>query len=1001
MERQEVMRRDTYAGDARRRNAAWALTLLASIATTTAAFGKAAIRLEPTPAGPYSPGQNATVDIYVDNQESFALPLTSLRLDFADTSPGLLLPATLTWQLTPPASGNPNLPRPQWTEPSATPGNTVPAQGSLLVATIQVTLPSAAGCYALDVMNRDASSTSLGAQLGYQPSPGARAILWRAYHGQLLNGAAGFPLSVSTSAEACNGLDDDCDGLVDEGFAVESYNPFVDEVVLVGEGAPCAVGTGDCESEGTYQCNGVGTALECLAPAPPSPGVEGPSGTSTCYDLHDNDCDGLVDWEDPDCTGAELCDYVDNDNNGVVDDPFPQLGQECTVGLGVCAATGIWVCNRTGTGVECSADPLPTNNEFEGPPDHPRCADGLDNDCDGRVDLEDPDCLEPERCDGKDNDGDGLVDELWPDLGDPCTVGVGTCERTGVRECNAAGTTAQCSVTPGAPTPEGPGCDCADTLDNDCDGLIDLADPDCGAFIFRAEAWLPQICDVAGDCATWRRIDYQTVNGGPGVTVQAEIVALDTNGQVLGTRAVTQGQVVHFVSRGNPADFAITPVVVGLVTQSQIATWMNCMQGPGQSVAGTSCEPYDTDCDDDVDLRDAAALTDLHPNSIRYVEVVAPLAVLRVRADNGYARVTAYASPMPHVNVWHPDDSTVILNEGDRVLVDIAIPEIDPATLGLKLDGVDVFAALGINPATDLPGGPFGGPIMLPNGCSAEICELIVDAADSLTASANSIRLVAEGMCCGGHLFNVSGQPRTDSWLPDPLPPACAADDGQDIGISNGFEVAIVTPADGAVDPAAPVNVAGMVCHGMPLSAPPNAATTVDLNGQPFGTNAPVITTGDGVNTADRYRYSFSAALSETNLFQDFIGASVPGTVDPGSSYLVAGVIDRERNAAYDRHKLGLGPIVAPASLRDTASGVSRGLTLALTDTAMETVVRRAVDALVPVLTQELLNMTKDLQGTKFTVPTDGPCDPQVTVFPNMFPPRYSSRPTSITSSST
>jgi hypothetical protein len=31
--------------------------------------------------------------------------------------------------------------------------------------------------------------------------------------------------------------------------------------------------------------------------------------------------------------------------------------------------------------------------------------------------------------------------------------------------------------------------------------------------------------------------------------------------------------------------------------------------------------------------------------------------------------------------------------------------------------------------------------------------------------------------------------------------------------------------------------------------------------------------------------------------------------------------------------------------------------------------------------------MTKELQGKKFTVPTDGPCDPQVTVFPNVFPP--------------
>ena len=120
-------------------------------------------------------------------------------------------------------------------------------------------------------------------------------------------------------------------------------------------------------------------------------------------------------------------------------------------------------------------------------------------------------------------------------------------------------------------------------------------------------------------------------------------------------------------------------------------------------------------------------------------------------------------------------------------------------------------------------------------------------------------------------------------------------------------------------------------------------------------------------------------------LFQDFIGSGPPGTVDPGSSYLVAGAVDPKLNAAYDRHKLGLGPIVTAASLRDTAAGVPHGLTLSLTGTALKTVVQRAINALIPVLTQELVNMTKELQGTKFVVPTDGPCDPEVTVFPNIF----------------
>jgi formylglycine-generating enzyme required for sulfatase activity len=85
------------------------------------------------------------------------------------------------------------------------------------------------------------------------------------------------------------------------------------------------------------------------------------------------------------------------------------------------------------------------------------CSDGLDNDGDGLVDLDDPGCADgndlDERSpalacdDGADNDGDGRVD-----LDDP--------------GCPAPGS-----------TPENPPCD--DGIDNDGDGFVDFADPHC------------------------------------------------------------------------------------------------------------------------------------------------------------------------------------------------------------------------------------------------------------------------------------------------------------------------------------------------------------------------------------------------------------------------------------------------------------------------------------------------------------------------------------------
>ena len=101
-------------------------------------------------------------------------------------------------------------------------------------------------------------------------------------------------------------------------------------------------------------------------------------------------CDGDCDDDNPDMYpgNTEICDGIDNDCDGLVDENVPPLGT-CSVGTGDCYATGPEICSPDGGSTECSAVPgLPL----------------------------------PEICDGRDNDCDGLIDEGFPSDGVWLTV---------------------------------------------------------------------------------------------------------------------------------------------------------------------------------------------------------------------------------------------------------------------------------------------------------------------------------------------------------------------------------------------------------------------------------------------------------------------------------------------------------------------------------------------------------------------------------------------------
>ncbi len=247
------------------------------------------------------------------------------------------------------------------------------------------------------------------------------------------------------AGEVCNGIDDDCDGEVDEGVLLTFYAD-ADGDGYGDAGAPllaCAAPAGyvvdatDCDdldaavNPGAEEvCNGIdddcdaevdeGVLLTFYADADGDGYGDGASTVLACaapdgYVDADGDCDDGNAAVNP---GAEeVCNGIDDDCDGEVDEGVLSTFYADADGDGFGnGADSVQACEAPAGYIVSDGDCDDADAAVN--PGAEEVCNGIDDDCDGEVDEgfdNDGDgianCFDQEECDDVDNDGDGLIDE--------------------------------------------------------------------------------------------------------------------------------------------------------------------------------------------------------------------------------------------------------------------------------------------------------------------------------------------------------------------------------------------------------------------------------------------------------------------------------------------------------------------------------------------------------------------------------------------------------------
>jgi hypothetical protein len=290
--------------------------------------------------------------------------------------------------------------------------------------------------------------------------------------------ASAFP----GGTELCDGLDNDCNGVADDNAADRVIRwQDADGDGFGATGAPVLACSGtantvpnddDCDDAdsatwpGALEVCGDNVRQDCSALSPFDCDGDGydaladggtdcddgdddvnPDAREVC-DGVDNDCDARFDDQDPNVDLSTIADwFVDDDGDGFGDPSRLTIAQACAPRPG-----------EAPNGLDCD------DTEATANPEGREACDELDNDCDGLVDDDDDDRPIDPPTYWLDNDGDSF--------GNPVNPSATTCEPLGPEWVDN-----DLDCQPGLAAINPFALEICDGLDNNCDGLLDDADP--------------------------------------------------------------------------------------------------------------------------------------------------------------------------------------------------------------------------------------------------------------------------------------------------------------------------------------------------------------------------------------------------------------------------------------------------------------------------------------------------------------------------------------------